>query len=137
MTRSVLLLSLLLPSACGARVATGSDGGGHDDAALGRSDTGASGDTGASRDTGTSSDVEQPQDAGDDCGQPAQPVYACAGAVDAGATCHPYGEDAGATYSQGCNVTLTTCDVSFGSPLTCTCQLFPGNDAGPVWICAI
>ncbi len=82
-------------------------------------------------------------DAGPDCGQPSEPTYACAPAGDAatpdGGVCPAYGADAGAsgpTYPFGCSVTTTTCDTSFGGPLTCNCETFPGNPE-PTWVCAL
>lgn len=102
------------------------------------------GDTGVSRDGGPVREAAA-RDAGVDCGQPAQPVYACPGGFDAaldGARCVPYGAPpdapADAGFPLGCTVTLPTCDLSFGTPQTCNCETFPGsNDGGPSWICPL
>jgi len=139
-----LLLALLFatPLACGGQVTSSiADGGAraHDGAGTGPDATAPRRDAGTSgHETGT-----EPEDAGTDCGQPSQVEYMCPKSADASvAECHRYGgpgdvAPANASFPQGCTVTLTTCDTSFGGAQTCNCELFPGMDAGPEWICPI
>jgi hypothetical protein len=136
--------ALFVLCGCGARVAGGPSGSSDADVHGPASDAASpkeTGHAGGDHDTGGGpNDASPSDDAGPGCGAPSKPEYACAEAGDAGAdggVCHPYGEDAGPTYPLGCVVTLPTCDTSFGGAQTCNCDIFPGTNPGPEWICPI
>jgi hypothetical protein len=144
--RALLLGLLFAPLACGGQVAPTDDGGGgpHGDTGTSQDVTSPRPDSSRMRpDTGTTDTGTTAEDAGTDCGQPGELEYMCPKRADAGtAECHRYGgpgdvAPANATFPEGCVVTLTTCDTSFGGAQTCNCELFPGGDAGPQWICPI
>jgi hypothetical protein len=132
-------LLCFLPVACGGSIAATVDSG----APKPTSDSSVTADAHAVPDGSSHADVTGAHDAGVDCGQPPSPMYGCAagdGAEFDGGACGAYGADAtakGPAYPFGCTVTTSTCDLGFGGPLTCNCQRFPGNDAGPTWICAL
>ena len=139
MKRLSFVLLCLLPAACGGSVASTVDSG----APKNTNDSSVATDAHPLSDGGSHADVTETQDAGVDCGQPSSPTYNCApgnGTELDGGACGAYGADAaakGPSYPQGCMVTTSTCDLSFGGALTCNCETFPGNDGGPAWVCAL
>jgi hypothetical protein len=136
--RSTLALILFaLPLACGGEALIGRDGGAPSDSSA------VDGGVGADGVGGEDSGDATPADAGIDCGQPAHDTYTCPHSADAGsAVCHRYGgpndvAPADAGFSQGCVVTLATCNRDYFTPQTCNCELFPGGDGAPQWICPL